>query len=62
MASTIIANPVTTNYNLDKYLTITLKDEEGKPITGEVLTVKYLELAKNILLMLMVKLKLRFLH
>ena len=47
MASTIIANPVTTNYNLDKYLTITLKDEEGKPITGGVLTVKILGISKK---------------
>ncbi len=47
IASTIIANPVTTNYNLDKYLTITLKDEDGKPITGEVLTVKILGSSKE---------------
>ena len=37
--SKIIASPVTTTYNDDKYLVITLKDQNGTPISDEVLTV-----------------------
>ena len=39
VTSTIIANPVTTTYNVDKYLKITLKDQNGKAIKNAVLTV-----------------------
>ena len=39
VTSTIIANPVTTTYNVDKYLKITLKDQYGKAIKNAVLTV-----------------------
>ena len=42
VASKIIVRPITAIYDLDKYLVITLKDEENNPITGEVLTVKIL--------------------
>ena len=37
--SKITAKPVTTTYNVGKYLTITLKDSNNKPISGAVLTV-----------------------
>ncbi|WP_295723626.1 hypothetical protein [uncultured Methanobrevibacter sp.] len=47
VVSKIIANPVTTTYNIDKYLVITLKDEKNNPITREVLTVKILGSTKN---------------
>ena len=39
LASKITASPVTTTYNVGKYLVITLKDSNGKPISGAVLTV-----------------------
>ena len=39
LASQIITSPVTTTYNVGKYLVITLKDSNGKPISGAVLTV-----------------------
>ena len=42
VVSKIIVRPITAIYDLDKYLVITLKDEENNPITGEVLTVKIL--------------------
>ena len=38
--SNIIASPVSTTYNIGKYLLITLKDGNGNPIRGAVLTVK----------------------
>ena len=37
--TSITAKPVTTTYNVDKYLTITLKDQNGKAIKNAVLTV-----------------------
>ncbi len=37
--SKIIAKPVTTTYNVGKYLIITLKDSNNKPINGALLTV-----------------------
>ena len=37
--SKIIAKPVTTTYNIGKYLIITLKDSNNKPINGALLTV-----------------------
>ena len=39
LASKITASPVTTTYNVGKYLVITLKDSNGKSISGAVLTV-----------------------
>ena len=39
-ASKIISSPVITTYNIGKNLVITLKDGNGKPISGTVLTVK----------------------
>ena len=39
LASKITAKPVTTTYNLDKYLTITLKDSNGKAISKTYITV-----------------------
>ena len=47
VASTIIAKSITTYYDLDKYLVITLNDANGEPIIGEVLTVKILGKSKN---------------
>ena len=40
LASKITASPVTTTYNVDKYLIITLKDQNGKPISKATVTVK----------------------
>ncbi len=39
LASKIIASPITTTYNVGKYLIITLKDSNDNPITGAVLKV-----------------------
>ena len=41
--SKIIVNPVTTTYNVDKYLEITLKDENGHPIILAPLIVNFLD-------------------
>ena len=38
-SSKILASPVSTTYNVGKYLVITLKDENGKAISGALLTV-----------------------
>ena len=40
LTSKITANPVSTTYNVGKYLIITLKDENGKPISNATVTVK----------------------